>query len=217
MPGRIHLVRHAEGLHNLRNDHTILDAPLCQRGFDFAEDLGRRFVREHSNSVGAITSSPLRRTIQTSLTAFKRILDTTQYLENSGSGVNNGVMLSLDANLQEITDLPCNSGSPKDRLVTEFPKLSPEIHKLDLNWHIKTGNRSPLPQSLPQRKARILEKLQETLTNIQNRPGDNDIIVVTHQGVIALLAPTANIPVGQWQTFDLKTDANGQLSLQSVV
>lgn len=94
MRGRVHLVRHAEGLHNLRNDLTILDARLSQRGFDVAEDLGRHFVRDNSNSVGAIISSPLRRTIQTSLTAFTRILDSTQYPENSSLGAKNGVMLS---------------------------------------------------------------------------------------------------------------------------
>jgi hypothetical protein len=42
MPGSVHLVGHAEDLHNLRNDHTIFDLPLSQRGFDFAKGLGRR-------------------------------------------------------------------------------------------------------------------------------------------------------------------------------
>lgn len=217
MLGRVHLVRHAEGLHNLRNDITIVDAPLSQRGFDFAEDLGQQFVREHSNSVGAIISSPLRRTLQTSLTAFTRILDTSQYPENSNLGVGNGAMLSLDANLQEITDLPCNNGSPKVKLVAEFPRLSSEIERLNPNWHIKAGNRSPLPQDLAQRSAMILKQLRETLAKLEDRPGDNDIIVVTHQGVITLLAPTANISLGQWQTFDLNEDGNGQLFLQRVM
>lgn len=87
MAGRIHLVRHAEGVHNLRNDSDIPNAPLSERGFDFAEDLRRRFVQAHSNNIGAIICSPLRRAIQTSLTAFPRILNTAQYSKNSGKGV----------------------------------------------------------------------------------------------------------------------------------
>ena len=53
MQGRVHLMRHGEGLHNLRNDPTIPNASLRQRGFDFAEDLGYRFIREYSNCVGS--------------------------------------------------------------------------------------------------------------------------------------------------------------------
>ncbi|KGO48579.1 Histidine phosphatase superfamily, clade-1 [Penicillium expansum] len=127
MQGRIHLARHAEGLHNLRNDPTSPNASLSERGFDFAEDLGHRFIREYSNNVGAIISSPLRRAIQTSLTAFRRILNSTQYPKNSVVGVINGVMLALDTNLQEITDLSSNNGSTLDDLTTEFPEHKSEI------------------------------------------------------------------------------------------
>ena len=42
--GKIHLVRDAEALHNLRSNPTIPDAPLSQHGLDFAEYLGRRFI-----------------------------------------------------------------------------------------------------------------------------------------------------------------------------
>jgi broad specificity phosphatase PhoE len=78
-----------------------------------------------------------------------------------------------------------------------------EIQKLHKDWHIKAGPRSPLPQSPSQRRAKILDRLEKALADLQNEPMSDDIIVVTHQGVIALLAPTANIPVGQWQTFHL--------------
>ncbi|KAE8140148.1 histidine phosphatase superfamily [Aspergillus pseudotamarii] len=213
MLGRIHLVRHAEGLHNLRNDPTIPDASLSERGYDFAEDLGHRFIREYSNCVGAIISSPLRRTIQTSLTAFPRILDSTQYAKNSGVGANKGVMLALDANLQEITDLPCNTGSKVVDLTEQFPGLKSEIENLNKNWHKKAGPDSPLPQPLSKRRTEILNRLQSTLTDLKNKSMGKDIIVVTHQGVIALLAPTANIPVGQWQTFHLVAE-NGELFLK---
>jgi broad specificity phosphatase PhoE len=123
-------------------------------------------------------------------------------------------MLTLDANLQEITDLPSNNGSTVNDLVAEFPALESEIQRLDENWHIKTGPSSPIPQSLSQRRAEILDRLQRTLAGLQNGQRGKDIIIVTHQGVLTLLAPTANIPVGHWQTFHLVRDANGQLALQ---
>ncbi|KAJ5339057.1 hypothetical protein N7452_005785 [Penicillium brevicompactum] len=213
MQGRIHLVRHAEGLHNLRNDRNIPNAPLSERGFDFAEDLGHRFISENSNCVGAIVSSPLRRAIQTSSTAFHRILDSTQYPENSGMGVNNGVMLALDANLQEITDLPCNTGSGLNDLTTEFPGLKSAIQDLHKDWHVKTGPDSPLTQPPSKRKPEILQRLEKTLAGLQNQPMRKDVIVVTHEGVIDLLAPTADIHMGQWQTFNLVRE-NGLLTLK---
>jgi len=212
MEGRIHLVRHAEGLHNLRNDTSIDDAPLSERGFDFAEDLGRRLIQAHSNSTGAIICSPLRRTIQTSLAAFPRILNSVHYPANSGRGVRDGVKLALDANLQEIVDLPCNTGSPLTELENEFPELKQEIRTLDVNWYIKTGPTSPIPPD-PRRKIEILEQLDQTLRALRSGQNGKDVIVVTHQGVIALLAPHANILVAQWQSFSLSRDAAGVLSL----
>ncbi|KAL4782649.1 histidine phosphatase superfamily [Aspergillus varians] len=192
MRGRIHLLRHAEGIHALHQVASIPDAPLSERGFDFAEDLGRRFVNEHSNSTSAIISSPLSRTIQTALTAFPRILDTTQFPENSGLGAGNGVVLTLDANLQEIENLPCNTGKPKDSLAARFPRQGAEIDKLHQDWH----------------------KLDRSLEGLKNRLGDNDVIVVTHQGILELLAPTTNFPAGAWRIFDLARSRNGQLVLQ---
>jgi broad specificity phosphatase PhoE len=214
MRGRIHLLRHAEGIHALRGDTSIPDAALSERGFNFAEDLGRHFVNRHSNSAGAIISSPLCRAIQTSLTAFSRILDTTQYPENSGLGAENGLVLTLDANLQEINNLPCNTGTPKDRLAARFPRQETEISHLHPNWHVKTGPLSPLPQLPAQRKTAILERLNQALQELEHRPGNNDVVVVTHQGILELLVPTVNIPAGEWHTFDLVRNGDGQLLLQ---
>ncbi|KAK4903048.1 hypothetical protein LTR49_026891 [Elasticomyces elasticus] len=111
MTGGNHLVRHAEGLHSLLDDTDIPDASSSGRGFDFAEDLGRRFLQANSNSTGAIICSPLRRATQKSHIAFSRIPNSAHYPNNSGNGVQDGVELAFDANIQEITDIPCNTGS----------------------------------------------------------------------------------------------------------
>ena len=58
MTGRVHLVRHIGGLHNLLDDTDIPNAPLSERGFDY---LGRRFIQANSNRTDALICSPLRR------------------------------------------------------------------------------------------------------------------------------------------------------------
>src|SRR5437868_5660494 len=101
MSGKVLIVRHTEGLHNLRQNVNIRDAPLSERGFDRAEKLGKRFIELQSDKVGAVISSPLRRAIQTSLLAFQRVLDEANYPSGSWQGVKDGVTLVLDADLQE--------------------------------------------------------------------------------------------------------------------
>jgi broad specificity phosphatase PhoE len=204
MQKRIHFVRHTEGLHNLRSDLNIRDAPLSQRGWYDAQELGRRFVQDKSNFVCAIVSSPLRRAIQTTLAAFPRILNSALSPEDSGQAVK----LVLDANLQEISDYPANTGSSLKKLENEFPEIATQIQHLDPKWYIKSGSNLPLPDL----RTVILEELNrisESLTTT-NEP---DIIVVTHQGVISLLAPNADIPMGQWKSFRLDRNDGGQLIL----
>ncbi|KAL5335880.1 histidine phosphatase superfamily [Aspergillus crustosus] len=183
MGGHIHLLRHAEGTHSLFNTITIPDAPLSQRGFDQAKELGRMFVSEHSNTTGAVISSPLCR--------------------SSALGVDNGVMLTLDANLQEPFDAPCNTGTPKSRLAARFPRQEAEINGLDSNWHTDS-----------ERKKEILKMLDQTLDSLKDEPRANNVVVVTHQGILERLAPGTTFPAGQWRTFNLVRNANGELTLQ---
>ncbi|PWY93135.1 phosphoglycerate mutase-like protein [Aspergillus sclerotioniger CBS 115572] len=210
MPGRIHLVRHAEGLHNLRQDVSIRDAPLSERGFDNADAMGRDFISSHSDSVGAVISSPLRRSMQTSLIAFRRILDSKQYPANTGVSVQSGVRLVLDPVLQELGDLPCNTGSPVNDLISEFPAL-PQLRQLDPNWYDKSR---PILPSASQKKQDILRKLERAQSNLLEHTQRNDIVVVTHEGIIRITAPGITISPGQWRSFELVRDDNGTLSLR---
>ncbi|OOF92528.1 hypothetical protein ASPCADRAFT_55143 [Aspergillus carbonarius ITEM 5010] len=209
MPGQIHLVRHAEGLHNLRQDVNIRDAPLSERGCDNADALGRDFIAAHSDRVGAVISSPFRRSIQTSLIAFRRILDAGQYPANMGVDAKPGVWLALDPALQELGDLPCNTGSPVNELMSKFPALS-QLQRLDQNWYIKPQRNLP---PAPQRQQEILRRLERAQADLSD-PQRNDIVVVTHEGIIGTIAPGIRIPPGQWRSFELVKDAGGTLSLQ---
>jgi hypothetical protein len=59
-----------------------------------------------------------------------------------------------------------------------------------------------------------LGQLDQILAALQNGQKFKDVVVVTHQSVIARLAPNANSPITQWQSFDLIRNADGQLSSQ---
>lgn len=216
---RIHIARHAEGLHNLQLERdpshpdlalAIADAPLSQRGFDTALSLGLKFVAIESNRVGAIISSPLRRTIQTSLTAFHRILDVSCYAPESGRGVQDGAALDLEADLQEMSSVPCNTGSDKQGLISQFPALKTEIEALPQPWPAKTGVFAPSDAALRERRKRILLKLAQTATS--TRPESPDILLVTHDGIIKLLVPGLTVDVGSWATLRLVKTA-GELQL----
>lgn len=219
MSSKVHIFRHAEGLHNLRQDASIRDASLTERGFDVAEDLGRKYLQANTNSVSAIIASPLRRSIQTSLTAFPRILNSSHYPAGSGKGVKiDGVTMVLDPDLQEISDLPCNTGSPVDDLLVEFPELEPQLRGLPANWFEKTGRLDPGSQAVAARKARILESLWTTAEQLRaatdpEKKKRTDIIVMTHEGIILQLVPNVRIPLASFETFTLNMSATGKILL----
>jgi broad specificity phosphatase PhoE len=181
---------------------NIPDAPLSQRGWYEAQELGTRFIKVKSNVVCAIISSPLRRAIQTTLAAFPRVLNSALSPEAGGQVVH----LVLDANLQEISDYPANTGSSLIKLETEFPEIAPQIRQLDPKWYIKSGSNSPLLKGI------ILEELNRISESLSTAE-EPDIIVVTHQGIISLIVPNVDIPMGQWHSFRLSRDSEGKLVL----
>jgi broad specificity phosphatase PhoE len=217
MSGKVHIVRHTEGLHNLRQNPNIQDAPLSERGFDRAEKLGKRFIELQSNKVGEVISSPLRRAIQTSLLAFQRVLDEANYPPGSGQGVKDGMALVLNADLQEISDQPCNTGSRQADLKSWFPALEHQIDGLDPNWFKKQGPLSPTnPTQLAARKVRILNLIQATLQRAEAADADRkDVVVVAHEGTIALITPTGTVvQMGEWATFTMESQPGGGVILK---
>jgi broad specificity phosphatase PhoE len=215
--GKIHLIRHAEGLHNLLDNTSLHDPSLTERAFYRAENLGSQFTEANSNTVGIIITSPLRRTIQTSLTAFPRILDKRYYPVGSGRGGApdkgwEGVKLVLNPDLQEIDIAPANTGSNSQTLGSWFPEL--DFGSLPVKWYVKEGDWSPDQVAVSRRVIRIMRELEAWLGSLRNteRP---DVVVVTHGGVIAKLVPGLVMPVASWKSFVLEKQSNGQLFLRA--
>ncbi|KAK9851632.1 histidine phosphatase superfamily [Penicillium brevicompactum] len=112
MPPKIHLVRHAEGVHNLSHEFWyVRDPQITDKGKAQCAKLRDEFL-DHAN-VELIVASPLRRTIYTALEAFAPVFEGRKDLK-----------LILNADLQEASDFPCDIGSDVANLRKEFEEGS---------------------------------------------------------------------------------------------
>ena len=90
-PKIITLVRHGQAEHNVSRDFQVQDTSLTALGEAQCHELSREFPSKPP--VGLLVSSPLRRTIQTTLLGFKKQIES-------------GIKVELLAELQEATELP---------------------------------------------------------------------------------------------------------------
>jgi len=82
MPTYIHLVRHAQGYHNLTAaNHSLPDPDLTPLGKEQCAQLQKSFP--YHSQVTHLVASPLRRTLYTCLLSFEPAL---QNLNNSATG-----------------------------------------------------------------------------------------------------------------------------------
>jgi broad specificity phosphatase PhoE len=176
MASKIYVVRHAESEHNVSKDFNHRDPPLTATGVSQATGLVKTFP--NPASVGVIFTSPLKRALQTTLAAFPHVLD-KQYFTGSEKGIQNGAKLIIDPDLQERSDLPCDTGSEAAALRAEFPRL--DFADIGKEWLVKEGDFGADDDSVQARARRVgarLGALAETLERdgVERR----DIVVVTH-------------------------------------
>jgi broad specificity phosphatase PhoE len=116
--------------------------------------------------VAFIVSSPIRRTLQTSLLGFNfKPLPHPGFQENSAK--------------------PCDTGSAISLLLEEFPEL--DFGLVVDGWSSKEGEWSPDETSLAKRAAKMRTWLKER--------EEEDIIVVTHGGILFILVSDIRIPI----------------------
>lgn len=103
----VHLVRHAQGFHNLRvENHSLRDPVLTDHGKDQCKTLSEVFP--YHQQVTDIVASPLRRTIYTALLSFPEEVRSR------------GIPVRALPQVQETSDLPCDTGSDAEVLHKEF-------------------------------------------------------------------------------------------------
>jgi broad specificity phosphatase PhoE len=159
MAPRLHLVRHAQGLHNVRADNTkIHDPDLTPLGEQQCADLQKHFP--YHQGVDLIVSSPIRRTLYTALLSFEDDIKSK-----------NLTIVALPE-LQETSDLPCDTGSTPTHLASEFAKYHIDFTHVQEEWNVKTGRWSANEDA-------IKKRAQEAREWLARRP-EREIVVVTH-------------------------------------
>jgi broad specificity phosphatase PhoE len=204
MASKIYLVRHAESEHNVSKDFSQLDPALTPLGLQQAAELGEIFP--YSSQVATILTSPLRRAIQTTLSAFPHILDRQYFEPGSKKGVENGAKLVVDADLQERSALPCDTGSDRAVLEESFPGLN--FQRLKQNWHVKEGIYSETDEAVKERAKRVRGRLADLSS--QQEGERKDILVVTHGTFMKFLTEDwqIDLPKAGWKEFAV--DNNGE-------
>ncbi|KAI9162964.1 phosphoglycerate mutase family protein [Paramyrothecium foliicola] len=214
MTSKIYLIRHAESVHNVSKDFSHRDPPLTELGQSQASALTQSFPG--LSSVAVVISSPLARTLQTTLAAFSSVLE-KQYIGEAG--IEAGASLILDPNLQERSDLACDTGSDRKLLEAQFPGL--DLSGLQDGWFAKTGKFAPDDASVQARAAVVRNRLYEIVTNLQeiSKPGQRrDVAAVTHGVFMKFLADdqAIDLPKAGWKEYTIEKSDDDSVILRAL-
>lgn len=186
---KIHIIRHAQAQHNVDHDYyNFPDAVLTPFGKQQCENLNQLTTDTIQKTAQLLVSSPLRRTLQTSLLSLPGLIER---LGGSSS------IIALPE-LQENSSSPADTGSSKEDLeqIPEFSGI--DFGRLSDQWNSKTGFWSPDPKSLKFRSA-------FTRRWLADRPED-EIVVVSHGSAIRYLTEEHD-PGSLWENTECRTYA----------
>lgn len=164
----IHLVRHAQGFHNLNQENQQLPDPnLTPLGERQCEELCERF--DAHDKITHLIASPIRRTLYTCLHSFAPV-------------VQSGKKVVALPDAQEISRLPCDIGSEPSKLKEEFGDLV-DLHLVQEGWNDKSSKSRyyPAPEKLAERSRAARVWLRELATKAGE---DAQIVLVTHGGIL---------------------------------
>jgi broad specificity phosphatase PhoE len=201
MVSKIIIVRHAESVHNVTKDFSQLDPPLTSLGVEQASSISQKLP--FAGNIATIISSPLQRALQTTLSGFSSVLDKQYFDESSGQGIDGGAKLSLDPDLQERSDEPCDTGSSASELVKAFPNLS--FDDLGEEWLKKSGRYAPTDDTVRERAEQVRKRLFEISKSLENEER-KDIVVVTHGVFMKFLTEDQDIdlPKAGWRIYTIE-------------
>lgn len=210
MPAIVYLVRHAESVHNVTKDFNLRDPGLTELGFTQAASLAASFPSQ--SSIAIVLTSPLTRAIETTIAGFGAIIDKS--LRGETSGGEGGAKLILDPDLQERSDLPCDTGSDLETLRSRFSDLN--IDSLEEGWYIKEGANTADDEAVTARAESVRRRLQilaDELANVGVPETTKGIIVVTHGVFMKFLAEddSLDLPKAGWKAYTIRNreEANG--------
>lgn len=180
MAPTIHLVRHAQGLHNVSSEHRDTQDPrLTSEGELQCERLRKSFP--YMDQVTHLVASPMRRTIQTCMYSFRPV-------------VAKGKQIVLLPELQEVGGLPCNTGSDPASLDREFGDVV-DLSHVEEGWN-RTSPGSPFEDGSKLQLLCRARKVRGWLHQLA-RSADDDahIVMVSHGNFI-------NVILRDWEPFN---------------
>ncbi|KAK7721939.1 hypothetical protein SLS57_005006 [Botryosphaeria dothidea] len=164
-PAKLHCVRHAQGFHNLTPDnHTLPDPALTDLGKQQCADLQRAFP--HHDRITHVVASPIKRTLWTALLTFGPAIATK-----------NLKVLALPE-IQETSDLPCDTGSDLAELEREFAGQPVDLSRVHEGWNSNKGPWAPTPGAVAERARKARVWLRELAGE------DSEVVVVTHGSLL---------------------------------
>lgn len=164
-PPTLYLVRHAQGFHNLTvANHDMPDPLLTDYGVEQCQHLHSTFP--HMDSIVLVVASPLKRTIYTALHSFRSAIEKKKL-----------TVIALPE-LQETSDLPCDTGSDIKELEQEFAGKPVDLSLVRArhDWNSKKGDWAPWADPLHARALKARQWLKQRK--------ERHIAVVTHGGFL---------------------------------
>ncbi len=127
----------------------------------------------HHSEITHLMASPLRRTIYTCLLSFP-------------AEVAAGLPILAVPEIQELSDLPCDTGSEPSILAQEFADGKVDLTLVHPGWNSKTGKWSPRSSALEARAKEARVFLRDFAQEWSRSHGGKDvqIAVVTHGGFL---------------------------------
>ncbi|KAL6249811.1 hypothetical protein RBB50_003667 [Rhinocladiella similis] len=212
---RIHLVRHAQGYHNLGSEfHSLPDPKLTPLGESQCADLQQtHFPPSSQSNISLVAASPLSRTLHTAYLTFSPALS---------NGKCSPLILAIP-DAQETSDFPCDTGSDPDVLQDRCAEhgWKADLSLVTEGWNVKTRNNRYSPASeaiaLRARDTRRLlrQKARDLSTSSPNGDEDVEIVLVAHGGYLHYLTDDwedANKLSGtgwencEFRTYNFETD-----------
>ncbi|KAI1184221.1 phosphoglycerate mutase-like protein [Nemania serpens] len=164
----IHLVRHAQGYHNLNAESQwIRDPDLTDLGKKQCEELNKQFP--YHDKITHLVASPIRRTIFTCQLSFTE-------------EVKAGKQILALQDAQEVSLYPCDVGSDVDKLKKEFGDLV-DFRLLTDDWNKKTPDSKYYPE--PHKLVARARSTRLFLRDLVKDAGDDaHVVLVTHGGIL---------------------------------